>query len=146
MADLPAPSPPEGDLDRRVTVLETDVREMKAGIGRLEVSFARMDARMASLTDRVAATEVSIDKLRASMEASDEKLRALIDSSNQSLRAAIDASNEAHRASMERIRAVLDSRMVSAGQMFTIFSGLMAVFFALAGAALGIGRYAGFIH
>ena len=100
-------------VEARVTALETDMKGMKAGIGRLEVAIATIGGRIDMLVERMS------------------------------------AHGEAQAGTAMAIRdlsAKVDAKLVSGGQMFGMFAGLVTLLFVLGGIAIGALKYFGLLH
>jgi hypothetical protein len=53
----------DGGMEQRVAALETEMREVKAGLGRVESILARLDGRFDKFDDRLRKVEVDVARV-----------------------------------------------------------------------------------
>ena len=104
------------------------MKDVKAGIGRLEVSFAETKATLSGRIDTMT-----------------EMLSGCIDTLTERLDAHGEMLTDVKQA-IRDLAARVDAKMISGSQMFGIFLGLLTGFFAFGGIAIGALKYFGLLH
>jgi hypothetical protein len=139
--------PHEPDMESRVAALELDMKDVKAGIGRLEMAFARSEGRM----------ETGFARSEGRMENFAGKLETFATAASLAVVAndlsALTERLHAHGETLTDVKTAIrdladkvDAKMVGGGQMFAIFAGLLSLFFVCGGIAIGMLQHLGLLH
>ena len=127
-------------MEPRVAVLEADMKDVKAGIGRLEIAWARTDARM-----EIFATAADLGRVASDVSALTERLHAHGETLDDVKTALRELGNKVD-ADIRGLGSRIDAKMISGGQMFAIFGGLLGLFFVFGGIAISILQHLGLLH
>ncbi len=120
--------PHDPGMEPRVAALEADMKDVKASLKELEHSSVRIEAILSTLATREdTARSAGETKLVAEAVNGLGNRVGLVESG------------------LSGLGSKVDSKLISGGQMFLIFGGLMTLFLALSGALIGVLHWAGFL-